>query len=200
MTYDLELDLGGARFDPLRRLPPLPEAFAMGDVPLAPDGLEAVVIQLHGVPVPEETKELKRRGLEMQVYISDAGYLERLPPTTVRALEHHPLVRAIVPFEPTFKLLPELLRRATDPELREAAPERPFVVVGFDGISAKDLRASVEALGLVVNNAVDQAMKPHGTARLIVVLPRYGDLAALTRLATVLSVETVGEVTLNSVL
>ena len=88
-----------------------------------------------------------RYGLALTVYVPNFAYVERVPPAVLRRLRRDPLVRAIVPYVPEFKIDPSIAD-VTRPRPEGIGPgEDRLDAFLFDGGSIEQVRASVEALG-----------------------------------------------------
>jgi hypothetical protein len=125
---DFTLHLGEHRFDPVaapvrrRRVrrapaeraaepatppaaaPTAEEATARAAEP-APDPADTRIVQFtQALSVQDITRLRERYGLALTVYVPNYAYVERVPPRVLRRLRRDPLVRAIVPYLPEFKI------------------------------------------------------------------------------------------------
>jgi hypothetical protein len=103
--------LVNAQFDPLAQRAPLPDALRWTAADSAP--LDYFVVQLRSKPVPSDHLELSTLGAQELEYLPNDAFLVRAATASLPALVGWPRTRAIVPFEPGFRIAPSLLARAT---------------------------------------------------------------------------------------
>lgn len=192
----LEIAIAGYRFDPLEGVE-LPEDLQReGQAATGPRGEGDFVVQFARPLTREDRVALAGRyRLQLHDYVPDLAYIERLPADVAGRLDQDELVRACIPYEPAFKLDPELGRRELVSEERRAAGVQ-LVVLGFDRADAKALAEEIRGLGLSVSAANEEGEQR--TPRLVVQANELDDARRIARLPDVRYVEEVGDVTLNN--
>ena len=188
------VEVGGHRFDPAKGLPKDVVVEFRGEPGLA-GGRRAVIVQLLRSPTREDRERLVELCLQLQDYLPELAYLERLTDNELAAVRADKLVRAVVPYVAAFKLDPDIGRRRFVTEERiQAGPL--LLVVGFPGEPAEELQGSLERLDLRVRSSNVEAVD--GTARFVVSPSNLALAAEIAEIAAVRSVEEVGDVTLNN--
>jgi len=94
----------------------------------------AYIVQARGVITEGFGAQLKEAGAQVVSYVPNNAYLVRANAGVARALEVSPLVQAVLPFEPYYKLDSTLLRLAVREEL---SPYGLLNVVSFPGESER---------------------------------------------------------------
>jgi M6 family metalloprotease-like protein len=189
-----EIEIGGYRFDPLEGVE-LPENLRRDRAP--EPGEEADYVVQFTRPLTREDRDALagRYRLRLRDYVPELAYVERLSPSAARSLAQEDLVRACIPYEPAFKLDPELGHRRFDSKERRDAGVQ-LVVIGFDRADAKRLAEDINELGLSVA-AVNEEGEQR-TPRLVVQANELDDARRIAQLSDVRFVEEVGDVTLNN--
>jgi hypothetical protein len=146
-SNDTRIHLEAAVFDPLQGPGPAPEALRLGA------GIEtnSWLVQFRA-PLTRQQRELliKEYGLKLTSYIPNLAYLERIPRDTVEGLRQSNLVRAIVAYQPAYKISPRIGR------LRFRSAERRNMrglllrAVLFDDVDPSSVAESLKALPGVV--------------------------------------------------
>jgi M6 family metalloprotease-like protein len=193
-----EIAIGGYRFDPLEGVD-LPPEDRLEDRPehlKAPEAIADYIVQFHRALTREDRAYFEGRySLRLTEFIPERAYLEELADETAADLGKDDRVRAVIRYEPAFKLDPQLGQRRFVTEEREAAGLL-LIVIGFDRTDARGLAAEIAELGLEVT-AANQDGEAR-TPRLIVRARELRDAARIARLPDVRTVEEVGDVTLNN--
>jgi len=146
---------------------------------------ESYVVQARGPITPAFRAMIEKTGAEVVAYVPNNAYLVRAAAATARVIGASRLVRAVQPFEPYFKLEPELLRRAV-----EAIPlpdNARLNVVVFPG-QAERTATAIAGLGAEVTG---EERSPFGP--ILHVTGRGGMLAGLAQLPGVQLIETARE-------
>jgi hypothetical protein len=129
------IEIAGYRFDPLSDRPPVPAS--LRGAPASDSGWW--LVQLHRSPTRAERTELQHRfGLELVRHVPTDTYLEKLDVACVGKLRHESLVRAVVEFEPAFKISPAL----------QALAGKRVIVTLFDPADSDRVVAKLRALGV----------------------------------------------------
>ncbi len=98
MSDDRNVRIGGHEFDPALRAALVPDAR---------DGSTPYIVQLHEERGGDTTNELRAsHGVRFNDYVSGGAYVEKLDAVQFAGLASDSDVRAVVPFEPAFKLGP----------------------------------------------------------------------------------------------
>ncbi|HPG21920.1 MAG TPA: hypothetical protein PLH75_03925, partial [Amaricoccus sp.] len=101
--------LGRYQFDPLMGVAEVPDELRTR---LKPDERGPWIVQFHRPLTIDEQRRLRRAyRLALTEYIPEGAYLEILAPEVRAALTADDLVRAIVPYEPAFKVAPQIGER-----------------------------------------------------------------------------------------
>ncbi len=197
-----EIAIGGYRFDPLEGVH-LAREDRVGDRDEGEEQEERerteaadYILQFHRTLTREDRTRLEAGyDLRLSEYIPDRAYLEHLTSDTAARIVHDDLVRAVIPYEPEFKVDPGLGQRRFVTEEREAAGIL-LTVVGFDRADARRLSAEIGELGMEVAAVNEEGER--GTPRLVVRARELKDALLIARLPDVRTVEEVGDVTLNN--
>lgn len=123
----------------------------------AKDDPGAYLVQAKGLVGDEFRAELARQGAQPVSYIPNNAFLVRASADTARQLRMAPMIRAVLPFEPYYKLDPQLLALTL-----EADPPQDYgrlVVTAFPG-DADQARAAFEELGVPVEAEQRSAFGP----------------------------------------
>lgn len=192
-----EIEIAGYRFDPLEGvdLPDELRRVPADDSPERSPGYD-VVVQF-ARPLTREDRLLLtgRYRLQLRDYVPELAYVEHLSEAAVGRLAKEDMVRACIPFEPAFKVDPELGRREFVSDERRAAGVQ-FVVVGFDRADARSLAEEVRGLGLTVAATNEEGERR--TPRLVVQANELDDARRIAQIPDVRYVEEAGDVTLNN--
>lgn len=141
----------------------------------------AYVVQSRGPLTDAFRAALKQAGAETISYIPNNAYLVRLDADGAEQLKALPQTQAVIPWEPYYKIAPDLLNAAM--QLEPWEPRTRLTVVAFPGLRAKVLDA-LRAAGLTVF-AEDQS--PFGP--MLMVAGRFDALADLAQIPSIQAIE-----------
>ncbi len=130
---DSRIRLRAMTFDPLEPLP-----IRQPQMRLAPSETAAYWIIQFQRPLTREDREIltKEYGLRLTEYIPNRAYVERLPAAATRkTLQGLDMVRAMVAFQPAFKVSPDIGRARYRSEERQQMPGLWLTVVLFCSLS-----------------------------------------------------------------
>lgn len=144
----ISLHLRVGTFDPLVAEPP--------DVPnglsaVAPaEGTAYYVIQFEGPIRMEWRGQLEAAGAEVMEYIPDYAYVVRAPGAEVGRLGRLPGARWVGPWQPAYRLHPELLAQveAQEEGLESTETAQDVRLVTFPGVTLESILISLQELGL----------------------------------------------------
>ena len=159
--------------------------------PAVPEHLKAdaepggFIVQARGVITPAFRTLVTQAGGEIVSYIPNNALLVRASAEAARTLPASPLVQAVLPFEPYYKIDPALLAAAV--EQRALTGDRRLTLTLYPGLDDQP-RQAVEALGAVV---LAETRSPFGPQ--LIVAPPEADLGPLARVAGVQLIEPFAE-------
>jgi len=104
--------LHAAEFDPAAGAPTLPATLTWSAEERAARDVDYVLVQLHSTPLPSDRARFAELGATPLAYVPNHAWIVRAAAAERRALSGWERVRAIVPFEPAYRVDPELLARA----------------------------------------------------------------------------------------
>ncbi|MBL8842098.1 MAG: S8 family serine peptidase [Planctomycetes bacterium] len=106
--------LQAAEFDPLIERPTLPAALSWGDAPATQPLVDRdyFLVQFRGPITPLDRATLAGLGGEALDFVPNHAFIVRGDGAAQSALQAWPRVRALLPFEPAYRLAPELAARA----------------------------------------------------------------------------------------
>lgn len=189
-TDDGRIYLEAGAFDPLRGSGPASGALRLA----AQTATDSWIVQFHA-PLTRQQRELltTEYGLKLTSYIPNLAYLERLPPERLARLRQSELVRAIVAYQPAFKLSPRIGQlRYSAPALRNL-PGLLLLAVLFDDVDPQQAAAALAALPGVSAVEVHDLRKEGGPARIQFQLASRAQLPAVAALEGVRWIEQVAE-------
>src|SRR5215216_1344365 len=112
------------------------------------DEPERVIVQLHEPPTREEQARLRGQyGLRLLEYVPEQAYVERLHADEVKRLAADPAVRAVMPFEPAFKVSPHIGERVYRTPERRAVQGRWLEAVLFADADAEGVARLLTDMG-----------------------------------------------------
>jgi hypothetical protein len=146
-----EVSLGTEVFDPLEAEPL--RRRSIGDrAEGAPDPNDTRIVQFFRTLTGPDIDRLKAEyGLALTAYVPNLAYIERVDAATRRRLGNDPLVRAIAPYRPEYKLDALLTDQLTDGDLGDA----PIVASLFDGGSIPLVIDALSAAGATDISSID---------------------------------------------
>jgi hypothetical protein len=129
------IEIAGYAFDPLSGEPPIPVSLR-GE---RTSNTGWWLVQLHRSPTRTERAELEHRfALELTRHVPTDTYMEKLDAASAGKLRKDALVRAVVEFEPAFKISPPLRTLA----------QRRVIVTLFDAADRDRVVACLRELGM----------------------------------------------------
>ena len=167
----MRLRLGRYDFDPSTDAPEMPDELRSK---LAPDQAGPWVVQFNGPLTLDDQKRLRAAyRLALTEYIPDSAYLEVLAPDVRAKLADDELVRAMVPYEPAYKVAPLVGERVFRSEERQDVDGLWLNVVLFDHA---DPMAVAKAIGRLSGVGEVQVIddRPIGGSLLLRLLRRTG--------------------------
>jgi M6 family metalloprotease-like protein len=184
------ISINGFHFDPRSQLPELPESLRYGENP--PDATHCLV-QFHASPDRAARNRLQKQfGLKLADYIPDFAYVEFLDRRTLGALMADPLFRAVVRYEPAFKISPHIGQRTFQGEDRKSLQGLLLWVVLFPEATPEQVTADVASAGGEPLAVIDDR-KLGGSVRLRVLLRAEEAIPQLARIDGVRWIEEVSE-------
>ena len=176
----MRLRLGRYEFDPRTEAPDVPDELRAR--PRAED-VGPWIVQFHGPLTLDDQKRLRRTyQLALTEYIPDSAYLEVLAPDIRVKLTADELIRAIVPYEPAFKIAPLVGERVFESEDRQKVDGLWLNVVLFDQADPKavsravDRLAGVSDLQVIDDRAIGGSLQLRFVAQDASVIPRIAAL------------------------
>jgi len=153
------------------------------------------LIQLHSPPDPAVSAHLKERyGAKLEEYVPNLSYVEKLEPSAVTAAAVDPHIRAVVPFQPSFKLSPAIGTLVPRTPERKGVQGLLLRALLFFDVDPQTVALDITALGATEIKILDERQHKGGVARLQFVLPSTDQLAALARIDGLRWIEEVGEI------
>jgi subtilisin family serine protease len=143
------IHLQSGSFDPLVDGPPDVPAILQAE----PDkqGTAYVLIQFRGPVEQAWPEELQALGAELLDYVPDYAYVVRLPVDRLPAVTTLPQVRWVGPWQPAYRLAPELLASAAPATTATEGEESEPIDVSlatYPGVNVERLLADIAALGI----------------------------------------------------
>jgi hypothetical protein len=189
-TDDGKIYLEAAVFDPLQGPGPASSALR-----LSPEtSTDSWIVQFRA-PLTRQQREMltAEYGLKLTSYIPNLAYLERIPKERLERLRKSELVRAIVAYQPAFKLSPRIGHLRFRTQARRSMPNLLLLAVLFDDVDPQQVATAMAALPGVTAVQVQDLRKAGGTARIEFQLASRQQLPAIARLEGVRWIEEVGE-------
>lgn len=185
----LRLRLEGYEFDPRSDTPDLPEELRTR---LSGDETGPWIVQFHAPLTSEQRTRLKMaHKLALTEYIPEQAYLEVLSPAVRAALASDELVRALVPYQPAFKIAPLVGERVFRSDARRDVDGLWLNVVLFDQADARALASDIERLDGVRDLRVLDDRSAGGSLHLRFIAQ---DPAVIPRIAAMPAVRVIDEV------
>jgi hypothetical protein len=184
----IHLEVG--TFDPLRGPGP-----AVGALRLpAGAATDSWIVQFHA-PLTRQQRELltTEYGLKLTSYIPNLAYLERVSPERLQRLRQSELVRAVVAYQPAFKISPRIGQLRFRTPARRAIPNLLLLAVLFDDVDPQQVAAALSALPGVTAVRIDDLRQEGGPARIEFQLASRSQLSAIAALEGVRWIEEVAE-------
>ena len=187
---DMRIHLEAATFDPLRGPGPIAPELRLSAA--APN--ERWIVQFRAPLTREQRSMLEAEfGLKLKDYVPNLAYLERVPADRLGRLRQSPLVRALTPYEPAFKVSPRIGRVPFRTEERKRMPGLWLRAILFEDADLERTAAAIRQLAGVSDVQVWDAREIGAPARIEFRLPSRSGLAAVARLEGVRFIEEVAE-------
>lgn len=192
-----EISIAGYTFDPLRVESAAPESLRMSRQERAAfeESPNYFLVQFRQRLDPQSKERLQAQyGLRLQEYIPELAYLERLEPDVRTRLSRDEAVRAIVPFEPAYRISPHIGASEFRSEERRSMPPsaRLLLAVLFRDAEVGEVTESLSRLG-ATEIEVNDPREYGGTARIQFVLPAIESVRDVARLPGVRWIEEAAE-------
>lgn len=189
-TEDRRIHLEAAVFDPLQG-PKLPAAAPR----LGPgDSTDRWIVQFHAPLTREQRRMLTANyGLKLTQYIPNLAYLERVPQADLERLRQSELVRAVVAYQPAFKISPRIGKTRFRSIERRNQPGFLLRAVLFGDADPEAVAASIRGLQGVSQVQVQDFRKDGADARIEFQLASLSELPSVARLEGVRWIEEVAE-------
>lgn len=153
------------------------------------------IVQLNEPPSREGRAQMNGQlGLALQDYLPNLSYVEKLSPEAAQAAASDPRVRAVIPFQPAFKLSPTIGRVTARTEQRRAVPGLVMRAVLFPDTDPNEVARAAEAAGARNVKVLDDRQLKGGVARLRFNLPSAEPLPAIARVDGIRWIEEVAEI------
>ena len=137
---DERILLRAAVFDPLKQPAYLAEQMAPPPAAVS----ERRIVQFHQPLTREQRQMLQSEyGLKLTRYVPNHAYIERVPDDAMKRLEQLELVRATVPYQPGFRIAPEMGTLVFRSEARQMAPGLFLRAFLFDDVDPHEVAASL---------------------------------------------------------
>jgi hypothetical protein len=134
--------LKAAEFDPLAATPVLPEGLAWGRDDAAPN--DYFIVQLLSRIVARDHDDLQALGAEEIEYLPQNAFVVRAPGAAIAGLLSWHRTRAIVPFEPAYRVDAQLLARAN----ADRSATLDVVIALFPGCDTADATLRIREAGV----------------------------------------------------
>ena len=192
-----EIRIAGYSFDPTVEQTPVsgPLGLSQQERTAYRESAGHYLVQLARPLDPALSGRLRERyGLRLEEYVPELAYLERLEPGTLQRLSEDEAVRAVVPFEPAFKISPNIGELEFRSEERRALAAEGLLLLAtlFDSADPEAVREALAEAGATRIELAD--MREHGgAARIQFLLPSEGAIRAVARIEGVRWIEQVPE-------
>ena len=196
---EYEIGVGAYRFDPAAEEPELPEALRLTAGAEPASGRPGFLVQfIQPLTADDRARVQSQYGLSLRHYFPNLAYLEQLPSDTLEALVSDDFVRAVVPYQPAFKVAPLIGRVPARTEERRSATDTPLDATLFDDADPSQVTARLtEAGARGINILDDRALG--GRLRIRFTLTDLTSLQQIARIEDVQWVEEVAEIVEDNV-
>lgn len=144
-TIDLAVPLRFARLLPGEDVPQAPAGFR------AAEGNRLFLVQFETPGIEAYRQILRRIGAEVLQFVPHQSHVVRMDPALVGAVAAQPFVRWVGPYEPAYRIEPDVLGEILGARTSEA-PRRYHVMTFVPGLAEKtELAAEIRALGGIVD-------------------------------------------------
>lgn len=160
---DYRIHLKAMVFDPLRGPGNIAAELRI------PEGtaIQRRIIQFRA-PLTRDQRQMliSQYGLKLTDYIPNLAYLERIPDDLLTKLKQVDLVRAIVPYQPAFKISPTIGKLKFHTEERRKMRGLLLVAVLFDDADPQQVATSIRGISGITNIEVEDLRKSGAPARI----------------------------------
>ena len=189
-TTDTRILLETGAFDPLRGPQNLPSGLRLA----SDTATERWIVQFKAPLTRDQRATLTRDfGLKLERYIPNLAYLERLSAENLRRLRLSPLVRAVVAYQPAFKISPRIGRVPLRTPERRAVSGLLIRAVLFEDADPQSVATALRALPGVTDLQVQDFRPSKAPARIVLRLASRDGLPAIARIESVRWIEEVAE-------
>lgn len=187
---DYRIHLKAMIFDPLRGAGNIAAELRL------PEGtaVQRRIIQFRA-PLTRDQRQMltSQYGLKLTDYIPNLAYLERIPDDLLTKLKQVDLVRAIVPYQPAFKISPTIGKLKFHTEERRKMRGLLLVAVLFDDADPQQVATSIRGISGITNIEVEDLRKSGAPARIRFTASSQSVLPEIARLDGVRWIEEVAE-------
>ncbi|MET0533672.1 MAG: S8 family serine peptidase [Steroidobacter sp.] len=139
-----QIHIAGYSFDPADGEPDVSNALRAR---AQPSGMQWWLVQLRHSPTRTERTQLAAQfALQLERYVPNHAYIERVDSSAVARLRQHPAVRAVVPYHPAFKLSPLIGKLKFTTAERQAMGFR-LIATTFAGTDPQAIATRLQQLG-----------------------------------------------------
>ncbi len=192
-----EIGIAGMLFDPKTIDPAVSTRAPMTKAELDKHKAQAshYIVQLYSSPSAEVRRHLAERySAQLKEYLPNLSYIEKLDPAAAEAAAKDARIRAVIPFQPSFKLSPAIGTLVPRTAERKAIKGLLLRAVLFRDADPRAAAEAIIALGASDVKILDDRQHTGGVARVRFVLPSADQLAAVARVDGLRWIEEVGEV------
>lgn len=187
--------LAGFSFDPLTEKPELPEELRTEKALMGP---APTIVQFKKPLTREERAYIQGRyGLKLTDYVPDFAYVESLNDPVSEKLSSEPLVRAITPFHPAFKIASGIGERTFRTPGRQKKSGYWLRALIFLGSDPQSVAEKLEELGASEIRIIDDR-KFGGNTQVLFIVQSLDMLSQIAQLDGVRWIEEVGEAKLDN--
>jgi len=180
------IHIAGITFDPLREEPSI-QPRLRAQAPTSGEGWW--IVQLRRVATRTDRATLQSLGFKLDRYFPEHAYLERLDASRIAALREQDVIRAIVAYQPAFKVSPSIGKIRFRTAERRAMGLR-LVANLFPGVDPASITAQLNAAGATAVTFRQGSDKGAAkSARITFTLPEGADLAAIARIESIRWIE-----------
>jgi hypothetical protein len=190
------VEIAGLRFDPKSRQPDIPAELRNSAAGLEKYRKEGgyYLVQLYRSPDPQTRAQLAGQlGVKLKDYVPELSYIEKLTPGAAAAASADPRIRAVIPYEPAFKLSPLIGTFVARTEERKATPGLLLKALLFPDADPDAVSKSIADSGATDVRLFDERGLKGGTARIRFNLARGDRLADIARIDGIRWLEEIGE-------
>lgn len=191
---DMRISLRGITFDPLKAAPVLKKSLVLEP---SAEPVAYQIIQFRRPLTREQVATLKQEyGLRLERYVHNLAYLEKVSPEALERLKKLEIFRWAGPYQPAFKLDPQIGKRKFVSQTRAAQPGILLMVVAFPEADSQRLATAIKGMGFAVEHTTDEPEL--GVLRFVVRVQHAEDAELIARRPDVEYIEEVGDITLNN--